>query len=725
MFKKIITYLFLASIILPTTMTAPLDFGVSRVYAQETETSDVVNNGKSSNNKEVGSPCDWNAKATWGECISYTFLVFLYDFILQAGTFITYIAGNLFNASIDFSLTGHIFDTNANVMLASGWAMTRNLVNMVFIFVLLYVAISTILQYGNFGKAVIINIIVAAVLINFSLLITKMVIDSSHVFAWEFYNQIDVQNMEKTAGNKEQYANLKSDIEIDDKLVKGFQKKNFANVFMAAFDPQKTLTGDSKDPPSFIALKDEAIRTGKSFGNIAWKMGIIILLHTALALLAAFILFAGAIMFVARVVILWFVIIFAPVGFLGMAVPNMKKYSSQWWSYLIGQSFFAPAFLFMFMLVTKLVNAQFVQSVFHVTENNDLMVAWKINGGDVLLPVFYYIVAGGLMWGALYIAHQVGGKTASLSIGWAHTARGWAQGAVAGAGRYGWQGAKGGTRRWYAPVAEKYSTGEGRIGRVGDFMRKIPFLGSITTRKAADVSNKSKAIIDEKQKKYAGYSPKQMAKITEAGGKFDQVFRPYETAARAKVMEGKKALKDTDPEIILQAIKTLEGIGDIKGVRSLKKLRPDLASGEIITPAISPAAPAPLPVAAVSAIKEAVGYQKPEDIIEVKFETSFFNKNPAGAYLNPAAEAVTNGMVEKYTAGHIRKLFERGDVLYDEFVGKIEKLIAHLGAAGRVPATGKARANLVAAEVRALGNKGLARAIEAGNLNDLLDLDTI
>ena len=41
-------------------------------------------------------------------------------------------------------------------------------------------------------KKILPSLIVVALLVNFSMMITKMVIDASHIFAWEFYNQIDV-----------------------------------------------------------------------------------------------------------------------------------------------------------------------------------------------------------------------------------------------------------------------------------------------------------------------------------------------------------------------------------------------------------------------------------------------------------------------------------------------------------------------------------------------------
>ena len=50
-------------------------------------------------------------------------------------------------------------------------------------------------------------------------------------------------------------------------------------------------------------------------------------------------------MFVLRVVVLWLVMIFSPIAFLGMILPSMQKYSGMWWSYLIVLIIFRSRFL--------------------------------------------------------------------------------------------------------------------------------------------------------------------------------------------------------------------------------------------------------------------------------------------------------------------------------------------------------------------------------------------
>ena len=729
MLRKIITYFLIIAVVLPVFASAvPSASGVKIAKAEVTD--------ETSNNTAIKDPCVGGASVigtalavlpsllspfpSW-DCIFFTFTKALYIMVMWPAIWLAGFASEFFNVSIQFSLTGETFDAEKNIMIKEGWILIRDLFNLVFIFILLAAAISTILQHGGLEiKKVLPSLIVVALLVNFSLMIAKMVIDASHIFAWEFYNQIDV-----TDGGTYQFANSTGSVESN----RLFTKKNLAGVFLAGFNPQQILLGkatiqDGKpvlmSPFNEMVIKArEGVKEGgggKTFLDIMPGVIIIILSEAVLAIYAALILLVGAIMFILRVVVLWLVMIFSPIAFFGMILPSMQKYSGMWWKYLIDQSFFAPAFLFMFMLATKFINSKLIDSLFTVEKNSDSMIVAGLNMGQILIVFFNFLVVGLLLAACLIVAKQLGGKTAEFGIGGAHKIKGLALGGV----KYGWAGTKAGTRRFYAPVAEDFAVGKGKAGKVGDFIRRIPILGSLATRKAAGTAIKSRAIIEEKQKKYEKYSPEEMAKIVEAGGRFDKFFSPYETTARARVLDDKKSLKDADPEIILQAIKTLESIGNIKGANDLKKMRPDLAGGVVITAQTA----RPLTQTIADAIKKAVGFQKPEDITELKFETNFFDKTN-NQFNNPAAEQVVKGVLENYKSGQIRKLYERGDDFYNEVVQEIHNLAPLTQQqiqAGQTKIKAVDVANAMRQHPLFLKNKGLATALESGNLNDLLGL---
>ena len=63
------------------------------------------------------------------------------------------------------------------------WVLLRDTANITFIFILLYAAIKQIVM-GEVATKTLKNIIIAAVLINFSLFITKVVIDVGNMILW-------------------------------------------------------------------------------------------------------------------------------------------------------------------------------------------------------------------------------------------------------------------------------------------------------------------------------------------------------------------------------------------------------------------------------------------------------------------------------------------------------------------------------------------------------------
>ena len=262
------------------------------------------------------SPCSFVPIRLGKDCLGYLVAQFMYYTVFSPSYYIALMAGGIFNASIGFSLSGESFPTGEGSMIATGWKMVRDLLNLFFIFILLYVAIATIIQYGSFGKDAIVKIIIAAVLINFSLMMTKMIIDSSHILAWGFYDKIEERAVTDIDGNPAVAPKIPEEI-----VVKGITTKNLAGVFMAGFNPQKLLIPSSKTKDSTSKSALAAMADGSNIFSIVWHMFLIMIMASVLNFIVAFILFAGAIMFIIRVVVLWFLLLFSPLAFAHLILP--------------------------------------------------------------------------------------------------------------------------------------------------------------------------------------------------------------------------------------------------------------------------------------------------------------------------------------------------------------------------------------------------------------------
>src|SRR3989338_4272130 len=110
--------------------------------------------------------------------------------IMWIFSWVLWIAGKILDMSLYYTL--HMSDLLTHVPVVDiGWKIFRDIANICFIFVLLWTAIGTILGV-NSGKTkeLLAPIVVVALLINFSLFITKAVVDASNIVALHFYELI-------------------------------------------------------------------------------------------------------------------------------------------------------------------------------------------------------------------------------------------------------------------------------------------------------------------------------------------------------------------------------------------------------------------------------------------------------------------------------------------------------------------------------------------------------
>jgi hypothetical protein len=76
-------------------------------------------------------------------------------------------------------------------MITIGWEITRDIANIFFIFILLIIAIATILRLESYGaKQLLAKLIIVALLVNFSLVIAFAVVDAANILALTFIKRI-------------------------------------------------------------------------------------------------------------------------------------------------------------------------------------------------------------------------------------------------------------------------------------------------------------------------------------------------------------------------------------------------------------------------------------------------------------------------------------------------------------------------------------------------------
>ncbi len=295
--------------------------------------------------------------------------------------FIFTVAGMALNKSIDFSISGPFFaKLAAGDAVTKGWGLSRDIVNIFLIFILLYIAIATILQVSGYGaKELLLTLIIIAFLVNFSLVITKLIIDASNVLAMGFYNTFP-----KTTEN-------------------GQTTIAVSEAFKNAFDAGKIINMDkSFESDAFKDLK-----------NLYLIELLCFLLGSAIMVIAAFIFFVFSILFLIRMVVLSILMIFAPLAFAAMILPSTKPHASKWWSALFNQSFFAPAALFMLWISAMIANGGFIKNALGVGDAGlaDMLVAFgsdSMNWDNVVKFVLNFVIIAILLCTSLVVAKQMG-----------------------------------------------------------------------------------------------------------------------------------------------------------------------------------------------------------------------------------------------------------------------------------------------------------------------------
>lgn len=292
--------------------------------------------------------------------------------ILWMASWFLWVAGWFFNATIVYSLNMGEFFKHVPIV-DMGWKILRDVANLCFIFILLYIAINTILQTKSTDtKRLLIRVVIVAIVLNFSLFFAKVIIDSSNILALQFYEKMS------SVDNSNEDSRSSFDKGISQTFIKHL---GIENVYRAG--------GSGEEQP---------IPTGKN--TILIMLGGVVLI-----IVTAFVFMAGAIMFIIRTVTLIFLLILSPLAFLAMILPQTEGHWKKWIGYLLNQSFFAPIYMMMMYLVIAILST----GQFRSPQGAKINLASFLSGNaDSVGTLYVFVVLIALMLGALYIAKSLG-----------------------------------------------------------------------------------------------------------------------------------------------------------------------------------------------------------------------------------------------------------------------------------------------------------------------------
>ncbi len=339
-------------------------------------------------------------------------------FMLGLAGGILAIAGTVFNWVVIRTVYqfGTYFGTSEGMLTA--WGIMRDIANigLLFGFILMGVLLILNVEGGGHGhgggmsaKKAIPRLILFAVLLNFSLFASQAIIDVANAFSSTFATLAGQQC---------------DDAATDGKNDEGKQsEETCANVGISGQIIE--VTGMSKIFQSI----EEKNNIGHSIATKAYSTPIMLIMLTIFVLITAMVLLAGAIMLIIRVVILSLLMVTAPIGFAGMAIPKLSGLASQWWSKLLSQSFFAPVYLLLIFISIKLSEGLMQGDA---TIADALMGNQGANAAGNMQVIMVYMIVTGFMIASLVAASKMGAMGAKFATS---TAAGLTVGAVGFAGR--------------------------------------------------------------------------------------------------------------------------------------------------------------------------------------------------------------------------------------------------------------------------------------------------
>ena len=252
--------------------------------------------------------------------------------LLSLASWILAFAGMLLNFSIRLTLNIKQFVDSAPAIYNT-WKAIRDISGLFFIFFLLYASILLIIGKGagKFGQYLK-DIVLAGVLINFSFFFAELGIDASNIVSMQLYNAIAPAN---TIG-------LTASTTIQSAIKNNWNDGGLSDIFMNKLQIT-TLYQTTSSNGQILARSNATSWTDTIKILITAIVGIII------EITAAFSFGAAALAFIARFVILIFLLAFSPVMFLSF-LPEVKNYVADWTKYYKSMLIFMPVYLLLMYL---------------------------------------------------------------------------------------------------------------------------------------------------------------------------------------------------------------------------------------------------------------------------------------------------------------------------------------------------------------------------------------
>ncbi len=373
------------------------------------------------------SSCSVFSKSGWFGCVSEA-LAFIAFAMFSFTGFLLSIVGILFNWVIQYTVFefGSYFGNSTGVL--TGWGILRDIGNIVLLFSFIFLGIMMILNLDSLGtRKAISQLLIVAVLLNFSLFITEAVIDVSNVLSAALYNQSSAgcgNNGSGCSSSGKDFVNNGIAGQI-------LQAGGLSNMFTSGNGGKATIPADMGTEPTH-------------------KLIIYIMLTIFVSITMVVLLTAAGLLLI-RGVILVFIMVTSPIALVAMVVPPLQSLASTWRRLLLGESFFAPVYILLVLVSLKILKS-LETSLGGGATGQTLIGALSTNSVSLTSILLLFALVIGFMIASLMTAKQLGAVGATAVSGAARSAVTKTVTAPARLGAYG------------AGVAYRNTVGKGMVG---------------------------------------------------------------------------------------------------------------------------------------------------------------------------------------------------------------------------------------------------------------------
>ncbi len=408
-----------AQTVCPTGSTAAPDFGGTGASTPciENSSQQTLSQGVKALGDATGNILKTIGSAFYGAMLELIVLASYIGFTIA--NYLLGITGVLFNFAVVYLVFNFATTLGNSPGMLVAWGVLRDFANIILLFGFIFMGVITILDLHSYPvQKTIPKFIIIAVLMNFSLLGTSIIIDGANVLAAVMYNQsmsttgnclnFSLDPVTKAGGQIT--GDCKKDalnVGIAGKIVEvsrigtvmgsGNALQTLQNSSSYIFTPAATSTGNIVDKTVQGVLNDKT------------RLTITLFLLAMFVLTAAVVLLAGAVLLISRAIVLAIVLVTSPIGLVARAIPALStdtpgkpSLATLWLGALVNNAIFAPVFLLMIFVSLKI--AEGVGS--KLGGSNNLVDALTKGDASIMGGVMVFALVIGFMIASLIAAKK-------------------------------------------------------------------------------------------------------------------------------------------------------------------------------------------------------------------------------------------------------------------------------------------------------------------------------